>query len=105
MNKIKSYLGLCVKSNGIIIGQDRLKQAKKNPCLIVLSPNATDNLKDLAIRLGEKFHCKVLITYTILEELINISNCKIVGIVNINLAKAIENCDNEFTILRSSNDQ
>lgn len=105
MNKIKSYLGLCVKSNGIIIGQDKLKQSKHFPKLIVLSPNATDNLKDLAIRLGEKFHCKVLMTNTLLEELINIANCKVVGITNINLAKAIENCDNEFTFLRSNNDQ
>ena len=105
MNKIKSYIGLCVKSNGIIIGQDKLKQSKKRPYLIVLSPNATDNLKDLAIRLGDKFHCEVITTNIVLEELINISNCKIVGIINITLTKAIKNCDNEFTVLRSKNDQ
>ena len=105
MNKIKSYLVLCVKFNGIIIGQDKLKQSKKRPYLIVLSPNATDNLNDLAIRLGDKFHCEVITTNIVLEELINISNCKIVGIININLAKAIKNCDNEFTFLRSKNDQ
>ena len=48
MNKIKSYLSLCVKSNGIIIGQDKLKQSKKDQneistSSIQLNNNLSDN--------------------------------------------------------------
>ncbi len=105
MFKIKSYLGLCVKSNSVIIGQDKLKKTKKYPKLLIVSPNATDNLKDLAIRLKDKFGCECLVTNTNLEDLISIQNCKIVGITNTNFVTAITKCDNEYTILRSNNDK
>lgn len=104
MSKLKSYLGLCKKSNSLVIGQDKLKACKKYPYIIVVSPNATDNLKDLAIRLSNKFHCMCVMSLMVLEDLINIPNCKIVGVSNINLSHAIEKCEEEYSILRSNND-
>lgn len=105
MFKIKSYLGLCIKSGAVVIGQDKLKATKKYPKLLVLSPNATQNLKDLTIRLMDKFHCDCIITNQNLEELISIPNCKLLGVTNPNLATAIVSCDNEYSNLRSSNDK
>lgn len=103
MSKIKSYLGLCVKSGGVVIGQDRLKQNNKKIYLIVLSPTATQNLKDLSFRLSEKFDCDLVITNTVLEDLICKQGCKLVGITNQSLAEAILTQENEFIRLRSRN--
>ena len=103
MSKIKSYLGLCVKSGGVVIGQDRLKQNTKKIYLLVLSPTATQNLKDLSFRLSEKFGCELIMTNSVLEELICKTGCKIVGITNNSLADAILTQENEFILLRSRN--
>lgn len=103
MSKIKSYLGLCIKSGGVVIGQDRLKQNSKKIYLLIVSPTATQNLKDLSFRLSEKFGCDLIITNSVLEDLICKAGCKFVGITNESLAGAILTQENEFTLLRSRN--
>ena len=58
MNKlIKTYLGFSLKSRAVVIGQDRLKDAKDKVHLIVYCSTASQNLKDLIKRLAEKFNC------------------------------------------------
>lgn len=103
MSKIKSYLGLCVKSGGVVIGQDRLKKNVKKIHLLVLSPTGSQNLKDLSLRLSEKFDCDLVVTNSNLEELICKEGCKLVGITNESLANAIITQENEFIRLRSKN--
>lgn len=103
MSKIKSYLGLCVKSGSVVIGQDRLKKFNKQIYLLVVSPTATQNLKDLSTRLSEKFGCDSIITNSVLEELICKAGCKVVGITNNSLAEAIFTQENEYSLLRSRN--
>ena len=103
MSKIKSYLGLCVKSGGVVIGQDRLKKNVKKIHLLILSPTASQNLKDLSLRLSEKFDCDLVVTNSNLEELICKEGCKLVGITNESLANAIITQENEFIRLRSKN--
>lgn len=103
MSKIKSYLGLCVKSGSVVIGQDRLKQNNKKIYLLVLSPTATQNLKDLSFRLSEKFGCDLIITNLVLEDLICKEGCKFVGVTNENLASAILTQENEYSLIRSRN--
>ena len=97
MVKIKSYLGLSVKSGAVVIGQDKLKGFKKSVHLIVVSPNATQNLIDLSVRLKQKFGCECIKTNTLLEELINIAGCKIVGLTNNSLAQAVLTQSDEYT--------
>lgn len=103
MSKLKSYLGLSVKSGSVVIGQDRLKKNKSKLYALILSQNATDNLTDLAIRLAEKFDCELIQTNELLENLIHISGCKFVGITNQSLAEAILKQNTEWKNLRREN--
>ena len=90
MNKlIKTYLGFCIKSRAIVIGQDRLKVAKDKIHLIVYCMTASQNLKDLVGRLADKFKCKALVLNNTLEEYTNIKGCKVMGITNQSLAEQI----------------
>lgn len=103
LSKLKSYLGLCVKSGGVVIGQDRLKKNNKKIYLLLVCPTASNNLKDLSYRLSEKFDCDCIFTNLQLEDLICKSGCKFVGITNESLANAIITQENEYSLIRSRN--
>ena len=99
MKKIVSYLGFAQKSNNFIKGQKALKTAEKKIFLIMVCVTATQNLKDLAKNLKEKFKCAVIYLNTNLKELTNLNDIKIIGITDENLANAIikeytSNCEN-----------
>lgn len=100
MSKIKSYLGLSRKSNSVVIGQDRLKAYDKRVYVIVISPNATKNLKDLSIRLKAKFNCPLIETKENLEDIISIAGCKVVGLIMESLAKAVLAQNNEYNEIK-----
>jgi len=90
LNKlIKTYLGFCIKSRSIVIGQDRLKVSKDKIYLIIYCNTASQNLKDLVERLAIKFKCDALVLDEILEEYTSIKGCKVLGITNQSLAKQI----------------
>ena len=90
MNKlIKTYLGFCIKSRSIVIGQDRLKVSKDKIYLIIYCNTASQNLKDLVERLAIKFKCDALVLDEILEEYTSIKGCKVLGITNQSLAQQI----------------
>lgn len=90
LNKlIKTYLGFCIKSRAIVIGQDRLKAHSGKIDLIIYCSTASQNLKDLAIRLGERFDCKTICLDEPLEDYSSIEGCKILGITNKSLADQI----------------
>ena len=90
MNKlIKTYLGFCIKSRVIVIGQDRLKANKGKIYLIIYCNSASQNLKDLAKRMADKYNCKAICLDTTLQDYTNLDGCKIVGLTNMSLAEAI----------------
>lgn len=103
MSKIKSYLGLCVKSNSVVMGQDRLKRNAKKVYVLILSPTASQNLIDLSIRLSVKFDCDCVQTKELLESLIAKENCKVIGLTNESLAKAVLLQKEEYEYLRRKN--
>ncbi|MBQ7797726.1 MAG: hypothetical protein IJ371_01230 [Clostridia bacterium] len=90
MNKlIKTYLGFCIKSRSIVIGQDRLKVSKDKIHLIVYCSTASQNLQDLIVRMCDKFKCKSILMDEKLEDYTNITGCKVLGITNKSLADQI----------------
>lgn len=89
MNKlIKTYIGFCIKSRAIVIGQDRLKANKGKIYLILHCSSASQNLVDLATRLAEKYGC-LCSRLEDLQQYTNLEGCKVVGITNKSLADAI----------------
>ena len=90
MNKlIRTYLGFSIKSRSIVIGQDRLKASNDKVYLIIYCSTASQNLKDLSKRLGDKFKCKVICLDDTLENYTNLQGCKLLGLTNSSLAEAI----------------
>ena len=90
MNKlIRTYLGFSIKSGGVVIGQDRLKANKGKIYLIVYCQTASQNLKDLAMRMAERNKCKAICLDQSLESYTNLQGCKVLGLTNSSLAEAI----------------
>lgn len=90
LNKlIKTYLGFSIKARAIVIGQDRLKASKDKIYLVIYCKTASKNLKDLAIRLSERYKCKALCLNEDLELYTNLQGCKVLGLTNSSLAEAI----------------
>ena len=88
MKKIISYIGFARKSNNIIIGQSLLKSSTKQVYLIMLCSTASNNLKDLAHNVANRYDCSIITTDN-LDELTNLNGVKIIGITDNNLSKAI----------------
>lgn len=102
-NKVLTYLGFAKKSNNIIFGIDKLQNYNKKIHLIILCKTANEKYLKTAqnIRAKNK-NCTVLITKVCtLNELLNTDNCKIIGIKNLSLSKAI--IDNMSDILLGVN--
>ena len=72
-----------------MIGQDRLKANKGKIHLIVYCKSASQNLKDLALRLAERNKCKAICLDESLEDYTNLKGCKALGLTNSSLAEAI----------------
>lgn len=89
MNKIISYIGFAVRSGQFIAGQTPLKHSKKEIHLVLVCNTASDNLKDLAHNIANKFNCPCIITKPELSTLTKMENIKIFGITDFNLANAI----------------
>lgn len=95
MNKlIMTYLGFSIKSRAIVIGQDRLKSHKGQIHLLVCCNTASTNLKDLVMRLSEKFKCQAIFLDN-LEDYTFIKGCKVLGLTNQSLADSIIKVANE----------
>lgn len=93
MGKIETYLGFAIKSNKIIYGLDNIVQYKKAIKLFVLCNTASANLEKESIFYANKKCVKIIKTEQKLETLINKINCKLVAILDRNLADAIIKCN------------
>lgn len=95
-SNIKSYIGFALKSGQIIFGIDNLKKSKLNSYIIIYSGDLSENGKKDLSKYLEKKNIKAISFEDIdLSQLVNRNNCKIVGILDQNLANAIiKNLDN-----------
>ena len=85
--KAKSYLGICRKAGYLIIGADTLKNYNKKMYLLLIDSNVSKNLQKVIDKFLEK-NIPCLIVEK-LNELVEIENCKIVGVKNNGLAVEI----------------
>ncbi len=89
MGKIESYLGFAVRSGKILYGIDSIKQSKKRKYLLVLSPSASENLREKAERYSTDFRVPLVVTNENLEDIMNKPNCKLAALLDANMAKAV----------------
>ena len=89
-SKIQSYLGFAKKSNDIIYGIDNLKEYNKKMPLVIYSDEISErSLKVLNNLVEEKKWKMIKLKNLKLDDLLFTQNCKVIGIKNENLSKAI----------------
>lgn len=92
IDKLKSYLGFAIRSGKVIFGVDKLIESKKKPLLVIICSTQNDKVTSKVIR----FCSSNNITYfklkdLILGDIIGRDNCKVIGVLDTNLANAIKN--------------
>jgi len=92
IKKIKSYLAFSVRSGKIIFGVDKLFVSKKIPYVVLICSTQNDKVSNKIIRFCNENKIKVIkLNDLILGDLIGRDNCKVVGLLDYNLSKAIMN--------------
>ena len=89
-NKIFTYVGFAKRAQKLKAGTNAIKTLKKDVYLMLVCETASPNAIKESEKLSERFGCPLYKTcgFT-LENLINKENCKIVAILEPQLAKAI----------------
>ena len=93
IDKIKGYLNIAKKAGYVIIGGEKLENYNKKLYLVIYDKSAQKNTLKIVRKIQNK-DIKI-IELENLETLININNCKIIGIKNKNLSDIIINLMNE----------
>lgn len=92
VDKLKAYLGFAIKSGNVIFGVDKLFESKKTPVLTLVCHTQNEKVYGKI----EKF-CNlnkinlIKLSNLTLSDLVGRDNCKVISILDINLAQAIEN--------------
>ena len=89
INKIDTYIRFAIKSRKIIFGLDNVKLQTKNIKIII----ADNSLSEKSLRetkfISGKYKIPLLLREADLNQILNTTNCKVIGISDINLVKAI----------------
>ena len=87
MEKIKNYLGLARRGGYMIIGGDKLDNHKKKLYLILIDKTAGKT----SFKIAERFRSDNVVVKQVnnLENLVEVPNCKIIGIKNKGLSEEI----------------
>ena len=89
MADIGSYIGFAVRSGKIIYGIDNIEASRKRKYALVLCITASGNLVKNAVRYAEINDIPLVTTMHPLEDIVYKHNCKIIALLDRNLAKAV----------------
>ncbi|HEY8389811.1 MAG TPA: hypothetical protein VIL26_02485 [Clostridia bacterium] len=91
INKVETYIRFAIKGRKIIYGLDNIK-VQPNKIKIIIADNS---LSEKSLRetkfISEKNKIPLILSEADLNQILNTNNCKVIGISDINLAKAILN--------------
>lgn len=89
-NKLLTYLGFARKSGNLIYGIDNIEHYKKEIYVVLIDATLSENGRKQLIKVCLSKSISIYqLTDISLDELINTNNCKIVGIIDFNLASAV----------------
>ena len=100
INKLESLLGFAVKSGKIVFGFDNLCETRKNVKMVIYSPSTNEKIKQKLVLLCSHKNWELVETIDLLEDLIHRDNCKVVGIIDANMASAIKKLENIKIVTR-----
>ncbi len=97
-NKINTYIGFSVKSGQIIYGIDTLIETRKHVKLILLCSSLAQNSTQKINEFAKSRNIPVVVMKDVLlEDVVHKKNCKVIGLLNKNLAQAILSAVQEWT--------
>lgn len=96
--KIEAYLGFSIKSGSVVFGYDAILETTKRVKLVLVSPTINPKVEQKLTRLCESKKWIMAKTNVGLGELIHRENCKVIAILDKNLANAIVD-SNEVNII------
>lgn len=92
IKKIKAYLTFSIRSGKIIFGVDKLMTSKKLPIVVLICSTQNEKVTNKVIRFCESNNIKVIkMVDLVLADIIGRDNCKVVGLLDYNLANAVMN--------------
>lgn len=98
-DKLKSYLGFSIKSGEVVFGFDTLLETKKKVKCVIYCNTVNPKIENKLISLCEYKNWALLKTQTqTLSTLVSRDNCKVMGLINKNLIKAIMEQDIKIII-------
>ncbi|MCL1945016.1 MAG: hypothetical protein FWF56_04350 [Firmicutes bacterium] len=93
MNKLTTYLGFCIKSGKIIYGIDNIISSHKLMYAILYDKSLSQNAISKAKTYAQRNSIPIIELDCLLQDILHKPNCKIVSILDKNLANAIMNCN------------
>lgn len=92
INKISTYAGFAIKSGKVVFGYDNLITSKKNIKLVLICSSINDKMYNKIQGYCDGKHIKYYkFDNEILSDIIHRDNCKMLGITDESLSKAIKN--------------
>lgn len=88
MNEISKYINLAKKAGAVIYGIDNIVK-NKNVQLILLCPTSSQNLVSKTESFATRKNIKLIKLQNELDSIINTTNCKVIGLTNLQLATQI----------------
>lgn len=89
-SKLKTYLGFSIKSNQIVFGFDNLLETRKKVKLVLYDNTVNPKIEEkLKLLCDYKKWSLVKLENEKLGELVSRDNCKVVGLIDKNLADAV----------------
>lgn len=96
-DKIYTFIGFAIRSGKYRAGVNAVNLQRGKIPLILLCDSASQNTKQDAVKLAKKFGSKIILSLDKLEDLFYKENCKVVAILDEQLAKAIlDNLNDKF---------
>lgn len=98
-SKVETYIGFCIKSGKMTFGSGAVDSLKNEVYLILLSADAAQNTRKLAIKFKNRHKCPLIICKDDFERVVNRAGCKIAAVRDKGLAKVITECtDSNYEI-------
>lgn len=102
--KIETFIGFCKKAGKLSLGSGAVDTLKKEVYLLIVSADASDNTKKLAVKYKNRFMCPLLICKSEFDFIVNKPGCKIAAVRDGQLAKAIlDNLDDNYELYAGGN--
>lgn len=92
IDKVKSYLGFAIRSGKVIFGVDKLFESKKRAQLILICSTQNEKVTNKVVRYAKNNNIPYIkLKDLVLGDIVSRDNCKVIGILDINLAQAVKN--------------